>query len=248
MVGKLLMRGLLVGLFAGFVAFGFANLFGEPPLDEAIVFEELMAAQDAPDPDMVEEEPLVSRATQAITGLLTGTVILSVGLGGIFSILFAFAYGRLGRLGAGPTSALLAGLCFVTVSLIPWLKYPANPPASTFDDTVVYRTELYFMMLVLSVAMTVGALMLRQNLLARHGAWRASLIAALAYVIAGLVVFLAMPTVNETPEAFPTAVLWEFRIASLGIQFVLWAVIGLAFGAVAGRLPLGGAWGGRLTA
>jgi predicted cobalt transporter CbtA len=39
-----------------------------------------------------------------------------------------------------------------------------------------------------------------------------------------------MPTVNETPVDFPAAVLWQFRLASLGTQAVLWATLGLLFG------------------
>ncbi|MBU3031885.1 CbtA family protein [Paracoccus marinaquae] len=250
MVGKLLMRGLLVGLLAGIVAFGIAYLFGEPPLSEAILFEEQMAALEVPDPHAVEEEAPVSRTTQATTGLLTGTVILSMGLGGMFAIVFAFAHGRLGHLGVPQSSALLAALCFVTVSLVPWLKYPANPPASTFDDTVAYRTQLYFLMLALSIAASAGSLMLRRKLLPQHGAWRASVIAVICYLVAVGLVLGAMPAVNETPEAFPADVFWDFRIASLGIMFVIWAVIGLAFGIAAERLFPGrpAARGGILTA
>jgi predicted cobalt transporter CbtA len=39
-------------------------------------------------------------------------------------------------------------------------------------------------------------------------------------------------------------VLWQFRVASLGIQLILWAVVGLAFGAVAERQLSAGKQGG----
>ena len=42
MVGGLLLRGMLVGVIAGLLAFGFARVFGEPQIDRAIAFEELM--------------------------------------------------------------------------------------------------------------------------------------------------------------------------------------------------------------
>ncbi|KGJ03171.1 Uncharacterized membrane protein, predicted cobalt tansporter CbtA [Paracoccus halophilus] len=236
MIGQLLMRGLLAGLVAGILAFCFAYVFGEPSVDAAIVFEEQMAAAEPADPGAIEEEPLVSRPVQSSWGLLTGILILSVGLGGVFAILFACAYGRLGALSAAQASLLLAAIGFISFSLVPWLKYPANPPASTFDDTIVYRTDLYFLILAISLALGYGAWMLRQQLLPGLGAWNASVIAGLGYVVAVAVVFLIMPAVNETPETFPATVLWEFRIASLGIQFVLWAGIGLVFGSLAGRV------------
>jgi predicted cobalt transporter CbtA len=50
---------------------------------------------------------------------------------------------------------------------------------------------------------------------------------------------LALPAVNEVPAEFPAVVLWRFRIASLGAQLVMWATIGLAFGAVAERVAAG---------
>ncbi len=40
MVGKLLLRGMLVGLIAGILAFAFARVYGEPQVDKAIAFEE----------------------------------------------------------------------------------------------------------------------------------------------------------------------------------------------------------------
>ncbi|RFB81300.1 CbtA family protein [Methylovirgula sp. 4M-Z18] len=40
MMGSLLIRGMLVGILAGLLAFGFAKVFGEPQVDKAIAFEE----------------------------------------------------------------------------------------------------------------------------------------------------------------------------------------------------------------
>jgi hypothetical protein len=52
MVGNLLLRGILVGVFAGLLAFGFARIFGEPQVNRAIAFEDQMsqAKGEAPEP------------------------------------------------------------------------------------------------------------------------------------------------------------------------------------------------------
>jgi hypothetical protein len=42
-----------------------------------------------------------------------------------------------------------------------------------------------------------------------------------------------LPAVNEVPEHFAAVVLWRFRTASLGIQIVLWATLGIGFGIAA---------------
>ena len=61
MTGRLLVRGMLVGLLAGLLAFSFAKVFGEPEIDRAIAFEEGMSHSHSHG-DAEEEEPeLVSR-------------------------------------------------------------------------------------------------------------------------------------------------------------------------------------------
>jgi len=44
-----------------------------------------------------------------------------------------------------------------------------------------------------------------------------------------------LPTINEVPDQFPAVVLWQFRIASLGAQLIMWTTIGLVFGALTER-------------
>ncbi len=78
------------------------------------------------------------------------------------------------------------------------------------------------------------------NRLAQSGAgafgeWNAALIAGAAYLVVVIIVALALPAVNEVPEGFPAVVLWQFSIASLGAQAIMWATIGLAFGALTER-------------
>jgi hypothetical protein len=45
-----------------------------------------------------------------------------------------------------------------------------------------------------------------------------------------------LPGVSEVPEGFPAAVLWQFRIASLGGQAIMWGALGLLFGVAAERV------------
>ncbi len=61
-------------------------------------------------------------------------------------------------------------------------------------------------------------------------------IAAAAYVVGVAIVMLVLPTIDETPDDFPADVLYEFRLYSLGTQFVLWAIIAVVFGSMAQRL------------
>jgi len=144
MVRALLVRGMLAGLAAGVLAFAFAYAFGEPQVQAAIDFEDHLAR--------IAHEPIaaavVSRGTQRTIGLLSGLVAMGVALGGLFALTFAWAYGRIGPLGARATAALLALGAYLTVTVVPFTKYPANPPGVGDADTIDRRTLLFVAMIV----------------------------------------------------------------------------------------------------
>ena len=247
MVGHMLTRGMLIGILAGILSFGFLKVFGEPAVDRAIAFETAMdAAKDKAKADEVaahgltppkeEAEPeLVSRPIQAGVGLFTGVTVYNVAFGGLFALIYALAYRRMGDFGPRTTAALLALSGLVAVTIAPTLKYPSNPPAVGDPDTITMRTELYFAMIAISLAAMIAAWMLRNRLISRHGEWNAALIAIAAYLVVVVITGLALPTVDEVPEGFPATLLWRFRMASLGAQAIMWTTIGLGFGAVMER-------------
>ena len=211
-MGALLYRGMLIGLIAGIVAFSFARLYGEPYVDRAIQFEEQVEQDKAihNGETVVPEPELVSRQTQSGIGLLVGITVYGAAIGGLFSLCCAFAYGRLGNIGVMPTSLVLAASAFIAVVLIPQLKYPSNPPGVGSPTTIVSRTEDYFLLILISLL-------------------------AMVLVYMGIV-FMIMPPVNEVPSNFSADVLWHFRLASLGIQAILWSIVGVGFGYSAQRL------------
>jgi Probable cobalt transporter subunit (CbtA) len=242
MVGNLIIRGIIVGIVAGLLAFGWAKTFGEGPVNTAIKFEQSQdeakaaAAVAAGKPAPADDPEIFSRTVQSGIGLFTGVVAIGAGLGGMFAVMFAFAYGRLGALGARSTSALLAVLGLVTIYVVPALKYPANPPSVGEPDTIKLRTGLYFLMMAISLAATIGALLLRRNLARRADPWNATMVAVGAYLVVIAAAFLLLPGINEVPAAFPAVTLWQFRVASLGIQTVLWMSLGVLFGYVGGQV------------
>ncbi len=231
-MGRLLSRGLIVGLLAGVLAFAFAHQFGEPQVDHAIAFE---AAHEAPTSGPAEPE-LVSRATQSSIGLLTGVCMYGLAFGGIFALSFAAAHGRIGRFRPRVTSAILAVAGFFVVFLVPFIKYPSNPPSIGNPDTIGRRTELYLAMIAISVLAAIAAYRVGRRLVARWGGWNAGLTAIGIYLVIVIAAGVGLPSVHETPEGFSADVLWRFRTATVGIQTILWVVIGVGFGLLAERL------------
>ncbi len=247
MVGTLLVRGMLVGIVAGLLSFGFLKVYGEPQVDRAIAFEAQLdeakaAANKAKGMQMSdEEEPeLVSRPVQAGIGLFTAVMVYSTAFGGLFSLAFAFAYGRVpGTLTPRGVSALLAATGFIAIYLVPNLKYPANPPSVGDPETISIRTALYFIMIAISLAAMVGSVALKRVLVPRFGEWSAILIVAAGYIVLVVIAGLLLPTINEVPDQFPAVVLWKFRIASVGAQAIMWATTGVLFGALTQRASAG---------
>ncbi|MET7305003.1 CbtA family protein [Embleya sp. NPDC005575] len=232
MVRNLLIRGMLTGVLAGVLAWVFAWVFGEPEVRNAIAFEEHEASAHGDHP----EEEIVSRGVQSTIGMLTGVGVYGIAIGGLFALVFAFAYGRIGPFRPRATAGLLALLGFVTVIVVPFLKYPANPPAVGDPDTIGRRTALYFGMPALSVLLAAASVLLARRLTPRLGVWNAVPLAVAAFVVAVGVAMWAMPTVNEIPAEFSATVVWRFRVASLGIHTIIWTTFGLVFGLLAERV------------
>jgi predicted cobalt transporter CbtA len=232
MVRSLLIRGLLAGLGAGLLAFAFAFVVGEPQVQHAIDVEAHAARlhHEAAAP------AVVSRGVQRTVGLLAGTAVLGVALGGLLALVFAYAYGRVGRLGARTVAALLALGAFLAVSAIPFTKYPPDPPGVGSAATLDRRTVLFFAMIATSVLAALAAARVRRSLLDRWGAWDATIAAGVVLVAVVALAEVILPAVHETPAGFPADLLHRFRMASLGTSVTLWLALGLGFGAAAARL------------
>ncbi|WP_116042466.1 CbtA family protein [Amycolatopsis palatopharyngis] len=244
---NLLVRGMLAGLIAGALATVFAYFFGEPSLNAAIGIEEATggahshANAGAPRQHGAEstEDELVTRGVQSTIGLFAGVGGYAVAVGGLFALAFAFLHGRVGSLRPRLTSALLSGCAYAVVVLVPFLKYPANPPAVGRGATIGSRTALYFGFLALSVVFAIAAVYAGRRIADRLGPWAGGLLGAGGYVVVMAVCAASMPVLDELPAGFPGSTLWTFRIASLGTQLVLWTALGLVFGTLAERLLTG---------
>ena len=242
-------RGLVAGALAGVIAFVFARIFVEPVIDRAIGFEDgVGAAHEAMHGGHEHGAEVFTRGVQANIGLGFGVIAFSVAMGALFAVVFAVAYGRVGNVSARVLSLYVAGGMLLSLYVVPALKYPANPPAVSLEETIRQRTLLYLLMVVLSAALFVGAAYLGRQLAQRLGAWNATLAAAGSYIAAIAVVMLILPTIDETPgplrdnagnmvyEGFPADDLYQFRLYSLGTQVVMWTTIGLVFAVLAARL------------
>lgn len=228
-LGAVVRRGLIAGAVAGVAASLVALLAVEPAIRKALEVEEARsAAESTTDHDHGE---LVGRTTQVFGGMVAAVLVaLCVGL--VLAVAFARLRHRLpgttdfGRAGA------LAGCGFVAVALVPAVKYPANPPGVGDPETITTRTLQYVTLIVAAVAVLWLAFLVR-SAVAKRG-WQPPLAAVAAVVVAvvGLVLLVvAWPdSPDSVPGDIPAALLWEFRLASVGELAAMWATLGLVFG------------------
>ena len=268
---RIIFRGVLVGALGGLLAFVFARIFAEPVIGRAIEYEsgrDAQAASQKPGGMGMGMGPdLFGRGVQSSVGVGFGMLLFGVAMGALFAVVYCLAVGRVGSISPRSLALLVAGGLFAGVYVVPFLKYPPNPPSIGHPETIRDRTGLYLLMVACSLLFLCAAVWLGRRLAPRFGNWNATLLAGAAFIVAIAIVMLVMPSLGqlstniheygvaatETPQplrepggaivypGFPADDLYLFRLYSLAAQAILWATIGLGFAASASRLVGGSA-------
>ncbi len=230
--GAVLLRGLLAGLIAGLLAGLFAYTLGEPKIDAAIAIEEAAAGAEH---SHGGDEAEVSRTGQK-GGLFLATGLYGVAMGGLLATAYAVLRRRLrtgddARAGLGLAAAAVTGLV-----LVPFVKYPPNPPAVGDPATIDQRTISYLAIVVIGLVAVWAAVLAFRSLRAGAGEWLRLSAATAAFLLVVVVGYVLLPNIDEVPDGFPPSLLWNFRVTSLGTQVALWVTLGLAFAALLSRL------------
>ena len=216
---------LISGALAGLVHGSVNLVIIEPYIDEAIGIENmsLFATGQAEDTPTFWAEYEEYRTWQKGGQILAG-VILGLAIGSLFGIVYALSQKALPARNDIKNALILASIMWFTIYFIPFLKYPANPPAVGDGDTVVLRAVLYLSFIAISGFGAVGFYRLSKRLQNKR-----KLLALVCYAVFIITVFVAMPE-NPDENNAPTELLNEFRIMSvLGVS-VFWAAAGLILG------------------
>lgn len=264
---RLILRGVASGAMAGLLAFIFERIFAEPVIRASINYQTARdAAQDALNkaaglaPTSAGPD-IFSRTVQANVGAGVGLIVFGAAMGAVFSVVYILI-GRHVRTAPRTLAVMVAAGGFLSLYLVPFLKYPANPPGIGNPATIRERGLLYVTMLVISVAALTVAVVTARRLAGRLGGWNAAAVSAVGFaVIVGLAIALLPPLghlhanvaaygrhITETPQplrnphgqivypGFPADVLFNFRLYSVINQLILWASIAFLFGALAERV------------
>jgi predicted cobalt transporter CbtA len=238
---------LVAGLLAGLVASVLLTFTAEPVIDQAIAVEEshhtagASSASPTNGHNAAAEPEIVSRSQQKGFGRFAAYGIGGAAYGVLFGITFLALRRRAdGGITTGPSDAwrraLLAGAFMAgAFTVMPFIKYPPNPPAVGDPATINERQWKYLALIFLSLVVLTGAARLSTKLRERQWTDDARLIAVgLAIVVPLGIVCAALPPFPDAIEV-PANLLWRFRIASLGGNLLLWSVLTVTFGAAAVR-------------
>jgi predicted cobalt transporter CbtA len=179
-----------------------------------------------------------SRGVQQVGGVVAA-LVWGLAVGAIFAVAYVALRRRLGTTSDWRAAVTLAAVGFATLTLVPFLKYPASPPGVGEPGTVGRRTALFLVMLAWSLLAT-GAAWRAARVLGRRGlplrSGHAGLpehvrvpLVALLYVALVAVGLAALPG-SPDRVSVPATLIWRFRLASLAGTAAFWAVCGATFG------------------
>ena len=114
--------------------------------------------------------------------------------------------------------------------LVPWLKYPANPPAVGNPDTIGERTALYLLLLAWSLVATWATWRVHRWLVANGEAEHRRVPMTVAAYVGLVGLGLALLPGNPDAITIPAQLVWRFRLASLAGAAAFWSVCGTVLG------------------
>jgi len=222
-----LISGALAGLIHGTVNFAIV----EPYLDQAIGIENqnLFASGDEEDTSDFWVKYEGYRMWQKSGQILAG-VILGTSIGSLFGIVFALSRNSLPGTNNVKKALVLSGIMWATLYLIPFLKYPANPPSVGDSETVVLRAMLYLSFIVIS---GIGAFTFYK--LSKKFKNKKKLVALVGYGVFISIAFVTMPD-NPDEITAPMNLVNEFRLMSVFGVSSFWISVGIILGYFWNRL------------
>jgi predicted cobalt transporter CbtA len=214
--------GAVGGLLAG--AFGF--LLAEPLMDRAV---DLEAARSAAAGEHSVET--FTRNTQHV-GFLVATLAVGIALGVLYAVVHALLHrderdhwARALRLG-------LAG--FFGLALVPFLRYPSNPPGVGDGATIDGRAHLWTVTLVIGLVGAVLAALVARGLRERGVESPHRQLAVVGVGMATVALTYVLPD-NTDPIEAPVHLVWDFRLLSLATLVLLWGGLAASYGLLGQR-------------
>ena len=157
-------------------------------------------------------------------GQVLASAILGTSMGALFGIVYVLSRDALPRGSDVKKASVLAAIMWFSVYLVPFLKYPANPPTVGDGETVVLRAALYLLFIAISGFGAVGFYQVY-----RRVAKNRRFVAFVGYAALMAVAFVLMPP-NPDEVTIQTELLDGFRIMSAVGVTIFWTALAIILG------------------
>lgn len=220
-----LVSGASSGLIQGVATF----VIVEPYLDQAIGLENQGLFEAG-----IEENTVAFQTNHEEyrvwqkSGQILASVILGVSFGSLFGVVFAYSKDSLPGNHNLKRSLLLAAIMWFALYLIPFIKYPANPPTVGEAETVLLRSVLYIFFVMISGIGVIVFYKLSKRLDKKF-------LAVFCYAAFIITSFILLPG-NPDEISAPANLVNEFRLMSVLAVSSFWVSIGVISGLLWNRL------------
>ena len=214
---------LLSGVIAGVILAGVNYFVAEPFVDQAIGIE---VDNSIASGGVVDFDELSTYRVWQKEGTFAAGAFLGFTYGAILGIVYVISRKYLPSSDDRKKALILAAIMCLSLYIVPFIKYPANPPAVGDAETIGLRDSLYT-----SYQLASGLIALGVSILV----YKLRKISYIKYVIPiiylGLVAFIyAVFPANPDEITAPMDLVNAFRAVTFGTMVIFYLVLGAIFG------------------
>ena len=214
---------LLSGVIAGVILAGVNYFVAEPFIDQAIGIE---VDNSIASGEIVDFDELSTYRVWQKEGTFAAGAFLGLTYGAILGIVYVISRKYLPSSDDRKKALILAAIMCLSLYIVPFIKYPANPPAVGDPETIGLRDSLYTSYQLVSGLIALGVSIL---------VYKLRKISYIKYVIPiiylGLVAFIyAVFPANPDEITAPMDLVNAFRAVTFGTMVMFYLVLGAIFG------------------
>ena len=214
---------LLSGVIAGVILAGVNYFVAEPFIDQAIGIE---VDNSIASGEVVDFDELSSYRVWQKEGTFAAGAFLGLTYGAILGIVYVISRKYLPSSDDRKKALILAAIMCLSLYVVPFIKYPANPPAVGDPETIGLRDSLYTNYQLASGLIALGVSILMYKL-RRIGYSKYVIIVIYLGLVASIyAIFPANPDEITAPMDLVNA----FRAVTFGTMVMFYLVLGTIFG------------------
>lgn len=219
----LIVISILSGVIAGEILAGINLFIVEPYIDKAIGLEvknDLMSGQK------INFDEFNAHRVWQKSGTFVASAFLGVAYGALIGVVYIFTRKFLPSSDDRKKTIILASLMCLVLYVIPFIKYPANPPAVGNPETIGLRENLYVSYQITSgiIALSVGILFYKFK-----KADHITYIIPAIFIILISCTYLIFPS-NPDRISISMDLVNSFRFVTVFTMIIFWILLGTIFG------------------